>query len=134
MDEKKEPKHVDEAEYKKHLQEMLDHPYINSVIRDMVNNVVDQALKLPIDGWMRSAKQHGFDGIVWFEYNRVHGTDIMTVLHDRGQNRGVPPEWDVAVQQDSRLIILYHKDPENPTKMPVRIVPIVRALVEPFPE
>ena len=106
------------------VEELCRHPHILEIVEKLADSVVDQALALPILQWMEDAQAAGFTGVIWFRYDMVNGTDVLTMLGKR--KNPFPTGWIVAHQEKARVMLVY-KGPEE------RIVPIVRAVISPAP-
>jgi len=109
------------------VEKICSHPHVLDIIRTMAASVVDQALQLPIKQWMTQAQENGFNGVIWFRYERVNGSDLVEMLKQRANP--LPEGWAFALQRESQLMLVYDKSKELKED---QIVPIVRALIAPL--
>ena len=117
----------EQAEIDAETRSLMENPYIKQIIREHAERITAQALELPLQQWLQEAADHGFDGIIWFQFTHAHPDDVQALLENSAAVLALTKGYTVSIEHQGALVLV-HKQPMDTAK----IVPIIRACLRAY--
>lgn len=104
--------------------------FIEELVNEQVDGMIERALTIPVEGFLKEAEMAGFHGVVWFSWEGVTGQQISDGLK---RNKKVleqlkPENYSIMVHQNNWVLLIAVQEKKSDN---LQILPVVRYLIQP---